>query len=433
VFSVRGIIAIHVPAREGQTAFASGLKSRRSLVRIFIAGMLCLHLLFFVNLRKRIERGYPDFTVFYTAGTVLRDGLGHQLYDERVQYEVQKNFAGQISSRHGPLPYIHPPFEALIFWPLSRLPYHQAFVVWDALNGIALFGVAWVLRRSVSGLSSIPLWEFVIASLAFFPVFVCLLQGQDSILLLLLCALAFNALRKNADFLAGCWFALGMFKFQLIVPIVLLVFLWKRRRVAAGFATVSLLLVLVSAGLVGWKGLLHYPAFVLQVAQAPSLGAVPPELMANLRGLILGWPLPFSEVGTAVALVGSVVLFVFATIRGLGPTRPPDLKLQFSLAIVVSVLTSWHTNAHDLSLLVLPLVLIADYCLQMPAQESRRRVALLLPVLPVLISPLWIVLWLVSGKINLMAIPLLWWAWAICKQLSRDLESTDPLSVQPQN
>src|SRR5580658_10418440 len=184
--------------------------------------MLCLHLLFFINLRERIKRGYPDFTVFYTAATILREGLGHQLYDERVQYEVQKKSVGQIASRRGPLPYIHPPFEALIFLPLSWLPYPRAFAVWDLLNLAALFGVGLLLRRSVNMLRLIPPWKFVIASLAFFPIFDCFLQGQDSILLLLLCVLGFNALKREADVLAGCWLALGVFKFQFIIPIVLL-------------------------------------------------------------------------------------------------------------------------------------------------------------------------------------------------------------------
>jgi hypothetical protein len=421
-----------VPAEERQSVPASGLKSRR-YVRIFIVGMLSLHLLFFFDLRERIQHGYPDFTVFYTAATVLRDGLGRQLYDERVQFAVQKNFAGQIPSRRGPLPYIHPPFEAMVFLPLTLLPYHRAFVVWNLLNVGALFGVAWLLRRSMTALRSIPPWEFVIAFLAFFPVFVCLLQGQDSILLLLLCALGFNALKKEADFLAGGWFALGVFKFQLILPIVLLIIIWKRRRVAAGFAVVSILLALVSAALVGWASLLHYPAYVLQVAKAPSLGGVPAELMANLHGLALGWPLPFSgAVGTAVAVLSSVALFFFAVVRGLEARRLERLELQFSLAIVVSVLTSWHTNAHDLSLLVLPLVLMADYCLHTLSREPRRRFALLLPAVPLLISPLWIVLWLVSGEINLMAIPLLWWAWEIGRELPRDRDSASELSLQPQ-
>ena len=59
---------------------------------------------------------------------------------------------------------------------------------------------------------------------------------------------------------------------------------------------------------------------------------------------------------------------------------------------------------HDLSLLVLPLVLITDYYVRVLTQEPRRRL-LWLPVLPVLISPLWIVLWLVGSAVNLMAIP----------------------------
>jgi hypothetical protein len=244
--------------------------------------------------------------------------------------------------------------------------------------------------------------------------------------------LGFNALKKQADVLAGGWFALGAFKFQLMVPIVLLVILWKRGRVAAGFAAVAILLALVSVGLVGWQGLLRYPAYVLQVAQAPSLGAVPPELMPNLRGLALGWPFLFSRpVGTAVALLSSVILFLFAAMRGWKASHPARIELQFALAIAVSGLTSWHTNAHDLCLLVLPLVLITDYCLHTLPHDQGRRFALLLPILPVLISPLWIVLWLACGAVNLMAIPLVWWAWRIGQELSRDPYSPRDFSLQP--
>jgi len=392
-------------------------------LRIFIAGMLCLHLLFFVNLRERIKLGYPDFTVFYTAATILQAGLGHQLYDEHVQYEIQKKVVGEIPDRHGPLPYIHPPFEALIFVPLSWAPYPGAFAEWDLLNLIVLFGAALLLRRSVTTLRLLPLWEFVIGSLAFFPVFDCFLQGQDSILLLLLCVLGFNALKRDSDVLAGCWFALGAFKFQFFIPIVLLLVIWKRRRVAFGFAAVSAVLVLISAALVGWQSLLHYPEFVLQIAKTPSLGGVAAGFAPNLRGLALGLFSPFSKsLGTAVGLLGSIMLFIFAAARGREASRQQSLDLQFSMAVVVSVLAGWQTNMHDLSLLVLPLVLIADYCVRTLAQEPRRWRLLLRPALPVLISPLWIVLWLVGSAVNLMAIPLLWWVWAIGKESSRNFK-----------
>lgn len=383
--------------------------------------MLCLHLLIFINLRERIKRGYPDFTVFYTAATILREGLGHQLYDEHVQFEVQRKSVGQIASRRGPLPYIHPPFEALIFVPLSCLSYSQAFALWDLLNLTALFGVAVLLRRSVNSLRLIPPWEFVIASLAFFPIFDCFLQGQDSILLLLLCVLGFNALKREADVLAGCWFAMGVFKFQFILPIALLLVIWKRRRVAIGFGVVSALLVLISAGLTGWQSLLCYPSFVLRITKSPSTGGVAAGFAPNLRGLVLGLlsSLP-KPPATAVALLLSVLLFCYAVRMGLKASRPKTGELQFSLAVAVSVLVAWQTNMHDLSLLVLPLVLITDYCLCALTQEPRRKRLLQLPVLPVLISPLWIVLWLVGGAVNLMAIPLTWWVWEIGKELRCD-------------
>jgi glycosyl transferase family 87 len=408
-----------VPAEKPQFVSAIVSTSRRRLLRIFIAGILCLHLLFFINMRERIKRGYPDFTVFYTAAAMLREGLGQQLYDERAQYAVQNKSIGQIAERRAPLPYIHPPFEALIFLPLSWLPYPQAFALWDVVNLIALFGVALLLRRSVDALRLIPPWEFVIASLTFFPIFDCFLQGQDSILQLLLCVLGFNALKRDADVLAGCWFALGAFKFQFMIPIVLLLVTWKHRRVMIGFAAVSAVLVLISAGVAGWQSLLHYPEFALRITKSPGLGGVAAGFAPNLRGLAEGLLSSFSkQVGSVVALLTSVLLFFFAAATGRDALRTNKLELQFSLAVVVSGLVAWQTNMHDLSLLVLPLVLIADYCLRTSSENTRRKSSLLLPVLPVLISPLWIALWLVGGAANLMAIPLLWWVWEIGREVS---------------
>jgi lipid-A-disaccharide synthase-like uncharacterized protein len=42
---------------------------------------------------------------------------------------------------------------------------------------------------------------------------------------------------------------------------------------------------------------------------------------------------------------------------------------------------------------------------------------LLYPAAPMLISPLWLVLWLAVGHMNLMAVPLLWWVWEIGRKL----------------
>jgi hypothetical protein len=367
--------------------------------------MLCLHLLFFVELRERIWHGYPDFTVFYTAATILRQGLGPQLYDERTQYRVQEEFAGNIGS-----------------------PYREAFVAWGLLNALALFGVALILRRNLEVMRSIPAWKLVLSFLAFFPIFLCFLQGQDSILVLLVCTLAYAALKKEMDVLAGCWLAMGTVKLQMVLPVVLLLLLWRRKRVAAGFAGVAIVLAAVSFLLVGWHGLLQYPGYVLQIAREPGLGGVPAELMPNLRGLVEGWPWKLApSLVTALVVAGSGILIFFAARKGSAGPRT-NFDLQFSMAVVVTALVSWHTNAHDLALLILPLVLLANYGYSRREDSGRAKLAVMLPALPLLISPLWIALWLSASKLNLMAIPLLWWGWAIGREVARSTYSAPELS-----
>jgi alpha-1,2-mannosyltransferase len=406
-------------------------KTRR-LARLFVAGILCSHLVLLLTLLGHIERGYADFVVFYTGARVLREHLGHQLYVARVQNQVQKESTGELPFRPAALPYIHPPFEALFFVPVSRFSYRQALLMWDLLNLAALFGLALLLRPGIGILRLIPPWEFVLGSLAFFPIFECLFEGQDSILQLLFCVLAWKALEKEADVLAGCWFALGVFKFQLMIPIVLLIAVWKRRRVLIGFAAVSLVLGVISIELVGWEGLLRYPAFAVRVADTPSLGGVPANVMPNLHGFLMGWPFGIpGKIGTAIVILSSAGLFIFAATQGRLSAGTGKGCLQFSLAVAVAELIGWQTNIHDFTLLVLPLLLIADYCLQTPPGRNGRW-NLLYPSLPILISPVWFVLWFVTGHVSLIAAPLLWWVWTLSREIRSSHRGSALSSREPE-
>jgi hypothetical protein len=401
------------------------LGQKLRLVAFFVLAMLWLNLLFVLGYWKGTKNGLTDFSVLYTAGTILRLGLGHQLYDRQLQYEVQEAFTGHVGFRRGPLPYIHPPFEGLIFWPLSRLTYRNALLVWDAMSMLMLIGTAMILRSCVDGLAGFAPWKFIVCALAFFPVVMCLLQGQDSILLLLCCSLALRALKKGSDVSAGFWLALGSFKFQFTVPIVLLFFLWRRRRLALGFLPTALVLVLVSLRISGFRSLVEYPQFALRVVETHALGGVPLSLLPNLHGLVLGWNGSIARwPAVAIALAISGLLLAFAAAKGRSADVLPedDFDLQFSLGVVVAVLVAWQTNIHDLCLLTLPLVLLLGYCLRNRNSESSKF-HLLYPALPLLIGPLWMVLWLRLGHVNLMAIPMIWWVWKIGEELSGSAEN----------
>ena len=396
----------------------------KTMVRFFLLAMLGVHAFFLWSIRDRVRKGDPDFTVYYTAGKILRQGQSAKLYDAATQQAVQWEFATDTDIRRGPLPYIHPPFEALIFLPLTFLPYGTAFLAWNLVNLCLLAGIVLQLRPALNSLEQVPLWEWVPALLAFFPVFVNFLQGQDAILLLLTFVLGFRALDRNAEFAAGCWFGMGVFKYHFAIPLVLILAAWKGRKLVLGFAATASVAALLSLRIVGWHGAMRYPAYAWRVVSQPGHGQTPAGLMTNLVGLATGWPLPENAVWPLrlVGLAASAGLLVtVARMRSLVRARSDDrrcFRLSFAVAVTTAVLISVLTNAHDLCLLVLPLALVGDYCL-VHWSEQREVRTLLIPVAPLLISPLWIVLWMRWGKLNLAVFFLLWWLYAMWRELTR--------------
>lgn len=395
-------------------------QSLRAVGRLFLVTMLGIHLYFLWGVRGRIAQGDPDFTVYYTAAKMLREGRASQLYDLRGQQAVQREFTTDSDLRSGPLPYIHPPFEALLFVPLTSLAYRDAFVLWNVINLGLLLGIGLLLRPSLAVFRKVPIAEWVLAFLAFFPVFTNFLQGQDSILLLLLFVLAFRALDRDADFLAGCWLGLAVFKYHFVIPLILILAIWRGRKVALAFAATATAATLLSLAIVGWHEALQYPAFAWRVVSTPGHGQTPLGLTPNLLGLITGWP-RLEDIGWLrwLVLAGSVgLLMVGARMRDLANDRRL-FHLSFACAVIISVLVGYNTNAHDLSLLVLPIALAADHCLAVAPRWTWERARMVVPIVPLLVSPIWFFLWMRWGQTNLMAAFLLWWLWAVRQEILR--------------
>ncbi len=208
-------------------------KKYKILLLLFLAGMLPVHLVIAWNSIDLIRKGYPDFSTFYSGAGIVRQGLGRQLYDEQTQYKVQQQFAAGVKIRQGPLPYIHPPFEALLFIPFTWAPYPVAFVLWDLVNLLFLVALFYILRNSVPWMGQVSVAVWILGCLAFFPVFFALLQGQDILMLVLLFGAVYVLLRRNSDLAAGCCLGLGVFRFHLVLPLVLILLYRKRSRALA--------------------------------------------------------------------------------------------------------------------------------------------------------------------------------------------------------
>lgn len=390
--------------------------SFRPIIRIFVTLVLLLEGFQVWRVRERIPLGDPDFTIYYTAASIVRKGLTAKLYDHKTQQSVQQEFTRDADIRKSPLPYIHPPFEALLFLPLTFVSYPKAYLLWNATNLAMLIYIAVLLRRYAPYLQKIHVLELVLFLLAFFPVFANFYQGQDAILLLLLFALGFAALQKNFDFSAGCWFGLGMFKYHFVLPVALLLWWWKGKRFGSGFLTTGLLAVTVSIGIVGWQGALSYPKFMWRVLSVPGYGQTPPGLMPNFMGLLEGWSPPghVGWMGLTIASVAGAALFVFVA-RHKSFSEPRVFDLAFASAVTSAILIAFNTNIHDLSLVVLPIMIVGREF----ARDGKVNMGLLLPIVPLLVSPFWFLLWIRWGKTNLVAVLLLWWIYAIQQEISR--------------
>jgi len=382
--------------------------------------MTIWHGIMFWRARVLIAEGYGDITSFYTAGLMLRRGLGDQLYDRREQWRLQQEFASRVEIRHGPLPYVRPPFEALLFLPLTYLPYSAAAVLWLLLKLGMLLVALYLLRRPFGRIYA-P-WLEAILCLGLFPVFLDFMYGQDAVLLLLLVVLAHNRLLAGSATAAGIYLGLGLFKFNLVLPMALLLCLAGRWRVLKGLAPVALALTILSVVVAGPRILLIYPEYLISLNREESVGFVHPESMPNLRGLLssvvgrAAYPGPIHWILLPIALA-SIAYAAHLWRAQMHGTRA--VVLGYSLALVVAILTSYYTYMYDMILLLLPLLVLSANFLQDSDIDFVTRWLLICGCVLLLCAPLYGVLFLRLVHAYLLSLPMVLIAGGLARLMKR--------------
>ena len=323
--------------------------------------IFCMQFLAWLTFLPKALRGHADFRQLYVAGYMVRTGHRTQLYDYAAQAYFQNTL---VSNDERALPFIRPAYQALMFVPFSLLPYRTAYLGFLLLNVLLLALAFLILQPRLRGLSRV--WPGLPPALflGFYPVALALMQGQDSILLLALLAAALVSLERNRDLTAGALAGVGLFKFQIVVPIVLLFLLWRRWRFVKGFMFSAILVGLLSFITSGWAETVVFVHSLLSVGA--GLPAVPGEInfplriniMANLRGLIYGLAslrAPQRWLQVTTLLLSSLVVI---SVRARGRQQRGGDALV--LAITAGVVVSYYLFIHDLSILLIPIVLTLD-------------------------------------------------------------------------
>ena len=347
---------------------------------------------------NKVAQGNSDFISYYTAARMIQDGQGSVLYDldrqSRYQEHILKSLESSFRFQDGLLAYNHPPFEIVWYLPLARLNYLSAYSVWVLVSLSCFIAGVWFLVRSPGEpwtVATLP----VLGSLAFFPVFIALLQGQDSATLFLFWVLAYQKMKQGREVWSGFWLSLMLQKFQILIPTLFILVLKRRGRILAGFLAGSVLLLFVSLVLVGFSGLESYLRLLVEMSGWIERKGIYPAQMHNLRGQFYAWFYPTSPL-LANSLTATASLVMLALLwtawKGKWDVNAQGFDLKFSLLVTIGVLVSPHLNFHDLAVLLLPGLILQRAWRGIESRSVRAwlRVSLWTVGFPVMLTTLMI-------------------------------------------
>lgn len=328
------------------------------------------------RLRPLMSGGGTDFAGFYTAGAIVRSGHGTRLYDPATQRNVQREIPLRNQENQFVV-YPHAPFESLPFALLGFLSYSKAVWTWWGISLALSYVVVLIVRQQASFVGQ-KLELAVLATGLFYPLVAAQYDGQDSVMILVFCALTFAYYARKKYWTAGFYLALTLCKPPLATPLFLLlaVAAGNRRRFIGGFLTMCFTLLLMSLAAVGWTGVVSYPGFISWFSKTANeqLGV---KLMPNLRGLFFSILEPHIAQPTLVRIIqlSSILLIVWLCwflFKAKIKTR--EVGLVFSIAITATVLVAYHEYEHDLALMFLPILLVWNYAAQCRAEGEPSRV-----------------------------------------------------------
>ncbi len=287
----------------------------------------------------------PDFLARWTAGRLVADGRGAELYDPTVQAALQAGLGSDALSW-----FVSPPFVAVLMVPLGLLPYAVAAALWTALT----FGLLWFSVHTLADLdpafARVAGWRGMLVAGSCQVVLELLGAGQDSAVVLAAFALGARLLVAGHDPWAGAVLSIALIKPHLVwlVPLVLLL----RGAVAAlaGFVAGAVALVAASFAVLGvgawtaWLDALTSPLYRDEVVVGQT------AKNTSINGLVEHLTPGSGALATALWLAG-VAVVVALTVRHRGALR--DLALPVLLVTVVplvTVLLSPHAMVYDLVL-----------------------------------------------------------------------------------
>jgi hypothetical protein len=312
--------------------------------------------------------GGADFKIYRTAAEILNKGQSGKLYDYVMQLDTQRKLYPIWPITNGPLPYNHPAAEALLFLPLAGMDVVKGSDRWLMFNVILLLLSFWLLRHELSALNRKRILPPVLWAAAFFPVIMGFFLGQDAIVMLFLYTTSFVLSRRGQDHWSGLAVGLCTFKPHLALPFAFLFFLCRRRWSGlAGFLLGGTAMGIFSLALVGINGMKDFLVLNASTQEfRPWLFNA--RLMPQVRGVIQttlqGWLSYRQTVGVIILVSMFMIIWATRWLLYLPKVRlhsaSESIDLEFAFCMIVTILVSFHLYPYDMSMLLVPVLLIIN-------------------------------------------------------------------------
>ncbi|MBE9558322.1 MAG: DUF2029 domain-containing protein [Proteobacteria bacterium] len=329
--------------------------------------------------------GY-DFLTFWSASKLALGGDPAAAFDMQKLFEVEQATVPGIDK---PFLWHYPPTFQLVTLPLALVPYIFSYLIWASLTLLAFVLVVRKLAPSPR-----TLW----VTLAFPGTYINFLQGQNGFLTAALFGGAVLYLDKR-PVLAGIMFGLLSYKphMGLLIPLALICGRQWTAFFSAAITTVLFALVAtVTIGTESWVAFWNdIPIVRIIVEQGLLPWTEMPGLYTTLR--LIGSPSAFAYGAQLVLALGVAAAVALVWLRKV-PT-----PVAASVLVSGTLLVTPYSFNYDLTLLAVPVALLAWDGYRHGWLRGEREVLVLVWLLPLVMAPIAIVTSLQVGFIGLAA------------------------------
>ncbi len=293
----------------------------------------------------------PDFSQFYTGGSLVSLGKWNALYpapwvgslDNAGLHSNGKHDWAKISAKRGVPDYTHfilPPPSALIFVPLSFLSYIQAFWLWTFLLTASVIGLALVsadLLRMIIGKPS-RLEGVLMLLIALSPMTARAIRISNvTPFIAFSIAISLRSILRNEPIRGGTALVIGiLLKYATLVlaPLLLLMRRWK---MIAWATALSGALVAITWLIAGNRPFYEYSHIIAPTLSRPSayLGN---QTLPGMLSRLFGRPL---SPWVSDILVNLRMATLTAVGFALARLRPRENQTPVNIIAASALLTSW--------------------------------------------------------------------------------------------